>query len=43
LIQHEATAKFFRKIVQQAEEAGLMSNDHFSVDGTLIVTVQAPL
>jgi transposase len=36
LIQHEATAKFFRKIVQQAEEAGLMSNDHFSVDGTLI-------
>lgn len=36
LIQHEATAKFFRKIVQQAEQAGLMSDDHFSVDGTLI-------
>ena len=36
LIQHEATAKFFRKIVDQAKQAGLMSDDHFSVDGTLI-------
>lgn len=36
LIQHEATAKFFRKIVEQAEKLGLMSNEHFSVDGTLI-------
>ena len=36
LIQHEATAKFFRKVVERAEEAGLMSDDHFSVDGTLI-------
>lgn len=36
LIQHEATAKFFRKIVDQAQQAGLMSDDHFSVDGTLI-------
>ena len=36
LIQHEATAKFFRRIVDQAEQAGLMSDDHFSVDGTLI-------
>lgn len=36
LIQHEATAKFFRKVVQQAEQAGLMSDEHFSVDGTLI-------
>lgn len=36
LIEHEATAKFFRKIVDQAEQAGLMSDDHFSVDGTLI-------
>lgn len=36
LIQHEATAKFFRKVVQQAKESGLMSDDHFSVDGTLI-------
>ena len=36
LIRHEATAKFFRKVVEQAEEAGLMSGDHFSVDGTLI-------
>lgn len=36
LIQHEATAKFFRKVVQQAKQAGLMSDEHFSVDGTLI-------
>ena len=34
--QHEATAKFFRKIVEEAEQTGLMSDDHFSVDGTLI-------
>ena len=36
LIQHEATAKFFRKIVERAGQAGLMSDEHFSVDGTLI-------
>jgi len=36
LIEHEATAKFFRKVVERAEEAGLMSDEHFSVDGTLI-------
>lgn len=36
LIEHEATAKFFRKVAQQAEQAGLMSDEHFSVDGSLI-------
>ncbi len=36
LIEHEATAEFFRKVVERAEEAGLMSDEHFSVDGTLI-------
>jgi transposase len=36
LIQHEATAKFFRRIVDRAQQAGLMSDEHFSVDGTLI-------
>src|SRR5574339_543970 len=33
LIEHEAIAKFFRKVVERAEKAGLMSAEHFSVDG----------
>jgi len=28
--------KFFERIRQQAQEAGLLSDEHFSVDGTLI-------
>lgn len=35
-LKHDAAGKFFRKVVEQADEAGLMSEEHFSVDGTLI-------
>jgi transposase len=36
LIAHEVAKEFFLTIVAQARAAGLMSDDHFTVDGTLI-------
>lgn len=36
LLEHEIGRKFFGLVVGQAKDAGLMSNEHFSVDGTLI-------
>lgn len=36
LIKHDAAGKFFRQVVRQAQEGGLMSEEHFSVDGTQI-------
>lgn len=36
LLAHDVAGKFFQKIVGQARAAGLMSSDHFTVDGTLI-------
>lgn len=36
LIASEVAAKFFERIRRQAEEAGLLSDEHFTVDGTLI-------
>lgn len=36
LLEHEVTAHFFVAVVDQARTAGLMSSEHFSVDGTLI-------
>ena len=36
LLQHDVAGHFFRTIVDQARKAGLMSSEHFSVDGTLI-------
>jgi len=36
VLKHEITARFFREVVNLAEERDLMSQDHFSVDGTLI-------
>jgi transposase len=36
MLEHEVTAQFFVVVVAQARGAGLMSSDHFSVDGTLI-------
>jgi transposase len=36
MMQHEVAAKFFDAVVSQARAAGLMSSEHFSVDGTLI-------
>jgi transposase len=36
LVASDAAGEFFRRIVEQAKGAGLMSREHFSVDGTLI-------
>jgi transposase len=36
LIEHDVARQFFGAIVEQARVAGLMSDDHFTVDGTLI-------
>lgn len=36
LLEHDVAPKFFRQIVDQARAKGLLSADHFSVDGTLI-------
>lgn len=36
LLKHDVAGKFFAEIVGQARDKGLMSDDHFTVDGTLI-------
>jgi transposase len=36
LMEHEVGRRFFDAMVRQARGAGLMSDDHFTVDGTLI-------
>lgn len=36
LIEHDVATVFFQAIKGQAEQAGLLSNEHFTVDGTLI-------
>lgn len=36
LAEHGITQKFFDQVVKQAIEAGLTSDDHFTVDGSLI-------
>ena len=36
LIEHDAIIELFSQIVQMAERKGWLSNEHFSVDGTLI-------
>jgi len=36
LMDHEVAARFFSSVVGRAQRAGLMSSEHFSVDGTLI-------
>jgi transposase len=36
LMQHHVANAFFGKIVELAQRAGLMSDEHFTVDGTLI-------
>lgn len=36
LIKHDVARKFFNLVVRQAKDAGLVSSEHFSVDGTLI-------
>src|SRR4051812_40975538 len=36
LMKHQVAEQFFAKIVEQARAAKLMSDEHFTVDGTLI-------
>ena len=36
LIEHDVAKAFFHKVVEQARKARLMSDEHFTVDGTLI-------
>lgn len=36
LIAHDVAGEFFRAVVDQARSAQLMSNEHFTADGTLI-------
>jgi transposase len=36
LLQHQVAREFFDAVVRRADEGGLLSNEHFTVDGTLI-------
>ena len=36
LIEHDAIIELFNLVLEQAEDKGLLSGEHFSVDGTLI-------
>lgn len=36
MLEHEAAAHFFAAVRDQAEQAGLTSSEHFSVDGSLL-------
>jgi transposase len=36
LLAHDVAGRFLRAVVQQAQAAGLLSDEHFTVDGTLI-------
>jgi transposase len=36
LLQHAVAQRFFDEVVRQADGLGLLSDEHFSVDGTLI-------
>ena len=36
LLEHDVAQQFFNEVVRYAREHGLLSNEHFSVDGTLI-------
>src|ERR1700756_3986136 len=36
LLEHDVAREFFGRIVAQAQNLGLMSDEHFTVDGTLI-------
>ncbi len=39
LIEHDVASQFLKKVVALADSAGLMSKEHFSVDGTLITAM----
>lgn len=36
LIEHEVATRFFEGVIEQARREGLISKEHFTVDGTLI-------
>ncbi len=37
LIDHQAVKSLFGRVMQQAQEANLLSSEHFSVDGTMVL------
>ena len=41
-MDHEVGRLFFDAVVKQAREAELMSDDHFTVDGTVIEALGKP-
>jgi transposase len=36
LMQHDVAGRFLQAVVTQAQDAGLLSDEHFTVDGTLV-------
>jgi transposase len=36
LLEHEVAGEFFRAVVEQARALRLLSDEHFTVDGTLV-------
>ncbi|GIU75941.1 MAG: hypothetical protein KatS3mg004_3028 [Bryobacteraceae bacterium] len=36
LLEGDVARQFFGEIVRQAKQRGLMSSEHFSVDGTMV-------
>ena len=36
LLEHDVAREFFTRIAEHAQSLGLISNEHFTVDGTLI-------
>ena len=36
LLKHEVAGEFFRAVVEQARGLNLLSDEHFTVDGTLV-------
>lgn len=36
MLEHDVTRRFFDEVVEQARAVGMVSGDHFSVDGTLV-------
>ena len=42
LLEGEVAESFFQAVLEQAREAGLLSDEHFTVDGTLIEAELSP-
>src|ERR1700726_3896872 len=42
LLEHEVAGEFFRGVVEQARALKLLSDEHFTVDGTLVEAWASP-